>query len=186
MKKNEIRQITCNDYEILIAKKFSGMLEAGENILISQHLQECKACARNLTALQSLHQHMRSSSATALAPEPATRKILRERMLNSRIRKQASVERRGWVKLLKTVICLLKFRVPVYQVVLGGVVLMALLVFANYISYPGNRVAARMNEMVQLADSTGLHDTLQTAYPEKPGRTLREDSLMARFITTIM
>ena len=37
-----------------------------------------------------------------------------------------------------------------------------------------------------MADTTLILDTLSTVIPEKVGRNIKEDSLLARFIITIM
>jgi hypothetical protein len=116
-----------------------------------------------------------------LTPDPAIRQKLRKHVKNLKKNGKPATQTP-----LSYVIDLLKIRVPVYQAVIGMIIFWGILLYSNYLTIPNGSPLSETPESVQYADSTGLVDTIRTSTPEKVGRSIREDSLLAKFFMTVM
>lgn len=181
MKENKIQRIQCPNIENWISKKFAGDLNAEENSLLSEHLLQCRSCRRAVTLAENLFESLHFSRDTSLTPDPGIRQKLRKR-----VKQLKQNEKPAPQTPLSFVINLLKIRVPVYQAVIGMIIFLGILLYSNYLTIPNSNPLSEAPESVQYADSTGLVDTIRTSTPEKVGRSIREDSLLAKFFMTVM
>ena len=181
MKENKISEIRCKEIDDLIAKKFAEMLSEEEDKKLSGHLRDCENCQRAFSSAEALFASLHSSRETSLLPRPAIRRDLRKKVKQLAAR-QPSLRNTPF----DIIISVLKVRVPVYQAVLGMVVFLMVMLYANYLSFPGAPTAAGAAENYQLADSTEILDSLKIQNIDRIGRNLKEDSLLARFFKTVM
>lgn len=181
MKENKTCHIQCQNIDNLISRKLSGELSGEENSLLSEHLLHCQSCRSAVASAESLFESLYHSREKSLNPDPVIRQRLRKRVKELK-RKEKPAPRVP----LSFIINIFKIRVPVYQAVLGMVFFFGILLYANYLTFPDSHPLSRAAETVQYADSTGLLDSIKTSVPQKIGRSIREDSLLAKFFMTVM
>jgi hypothetical protein len=181
MKENKIHRSQCQNIDDLISKKLSGEFSGVENSLLSEHLLDCQSCRNAVTAAENLFESLHFSHEKSLNPDPALRQRLRKR-----VKRLKQNEKPAPQMPLDFIINLLRIRVPVYQAVIGMVIFLGILLYSNYLTFPNTSSLSEAPESAQYADSTGQMDTIRTSGPEKLGRSIREDSLLAKFFMTVM
>lgn len=181
MKENKISEIRCYKTDELIAKKFAEMLSEEESQQFSHHLRQCENCQKAFSSAEALFASLHTSRETSLLPRPSIQRHLRKR-----VKRLADVRQFPRATSFKTIVGILKIRVPVYQAVLAMAVFLMAMLYANYLSFPGAHSSAAAPSNYQLADSTEILDTLKIQNIDRIGRNLKEDSLLARFFKTVM
>jgi hypothetical protein len=180
MRSNKIKELTCAEMEELIAKNLSYELSARGKSAYTFHLEHCPECRNTVLMMESLPQRLQEMEEISLKPRPDIQQNLRKRLKEKSPRPK---NRRGVS--LKNLGEVLRFRVPIYQAVLAMALFLVIL-YADHFTIPNDRPVTQMASPAQLADTTEILDTLGTAIPEKVGRNIQEDSLLARFMMSIM
>lgn len=178
MRSNKIKHIGCKEMDELITKEISNTLPRRERAAYQRHLKHCPECAHTVQMMAELPGHLQEMT---LQPNPHIQQQLRERM-----RRKSALKKSGLGMPAGFLLDFFRVRVPVYQAALAiGVFIMAL-AFANNITINNDPPNINMAHQAQIADTTLILDTLSTVIPEKVGRNIKEDSLLARFIMTVM
>ncbi len=181
MRSNKIRQLSCEQMEILIAEKLSKELSVSEKSAYQHHLENCPECYNTVRVMEQMPRYLQEIQEPALKPNPQIQQHLRKR-----VKRQLALKKGGWAFPLDTVLDFFRLRVPVYQAALAlGIFLLALL-YANHLTFPGDQSNVSITASAQIADTTQILDTLETTIPENVGRNIHEDSLLARFIMIVM
>ena len=183
-KPNENKKMKCDEIEFLLVKKNFDELTAQENLLVGAHLKSCDSCRRYQKTLSNLQESMKVG-ADKLVPDPAVRENIIQRMeaLNPQ---QAGILARGW----HYVRDLLRHRIPVYQPILGAVLVLLIFVGARQLTSPSVEKPADdqsllRTEAVMPAQMNVMHG-LEIVKAQKIGRSAGEDTTLARFIVSSM
>jgi predicted anti-sigma-YlaC factor YlaD len=153
-----------------------------ESLLVEEHLKSCDSCRSYQRTLSSLQASMRVG-AEKLVPDPAIRERVIERMEALRPR-QAGIVGRGRHYLGD----LLKHRIPVYQPLLGAVLILLIFLGTKQLSVsveekPAGTQAPVRTEVLIPAQMSVM-DNLGIVKAQKIGRSAGEDTTLARFIVS--
>ena len=181
---NENKKMKCDEIEFLLIKRNFDELTMKESLLVEEHLENCDSCRSYQKTLSNLQDSMKVSTET-LAPDPAIRKRVIKRM-EALKPEQAGILSRGWQYASK----LLQHRIPVYQPLLGAVLVVLMFVGAKQLISPAVEEPTGIQtpaptEMVMPAQMSVM-DNLGIVKAQKIGRSAGEDTTLARFIVTRM
>lgn len=181
MLQRKITPKTCNDLEDMIARKKSGVLSANEAAWLESHLDLCEECRHYAVLLENLHDEL--SPTAAPAPDPQIYKSLQQRFTNNKSRKTPFGER-----IIDTIAATLKYRMPVYQAAFGLGILLMLLVYSGNVQNGSTHLPAQSSGhgAYFLADTTEMQDTLFFDAGDATGRSMKDDSLLSRFLHSVM
>lgn len=202
------KNVNCSYFEDLLIKKYINELTDIENNLLTEHLKSCKNCKEYQNTLNQIHYNMLIPSEGNLIPDPdiprlASRKIKRQRQF------QPATFDLSWSSILG----LLKYRIPLYQLVLGISLILFVFIFIYQFNLKGNYSGEKFSTTFQggkaIIDTV---DVLKDFFPEvvvtiqgnkivvdtiralkdffildrqKIGRSVKEDSSIMQFIFTI-
>lgn len=176
MSSSKTHSQVCQSVEDLLARRLLGDLNSAEKADLNRHLQNCSACQKVAVLLEKMPGTLQAD-AEQLAPHAETLPLIRAKL---------NQKKGGQFKNIPGFLSnVLQFRVPIYQAALGIALLLLLFIFISRPSIPAD---ARMNRNlvpVQLADTTLKPDSLQKS-GQTVGRNIFEDSLLAKFLYTIM
>ena len=175
---------SCDDVELLLSKRLVDELTEDENHLVREHMKVCSRCRSYESILLNLQDSMQIKAEEKLAPHPAIRKHLAQRMKNLKPQK-AGILRRTY----HSFIHLFEYRIPVYQV-LSGAVLMVLLFFGvRHFHFTGGQEPVGLQSIVQMEISAPAQlriiDNLDFIGKQKIGQNVKEDSTLTQFIVTM-
>lgn len=183
-KSNENKNTKCDDVEFLLIKKNFDELTQQESLLLEEHLKSCDLCRSYEKTLSHLQDSMRVE-AEKLAPDPATRERIIRRMKALRP-EPAGVVVRGWHYLRD----LLQHRIPVYQPILGAVLVLLIFVGAKQLTSPTVEKPAVDQSLLRteavMPAQMSVMDNLDIVKAQKIGRSAGEDTTLSRFIVTTM
>ena len=181
MPENKIQVTRCADMAELIAKKYNHRLNAEEAGRLTAHLDDCRECRTAAPFWMRLHERLDASAVGDLIPDPQL-----QRQLRRHLRQRHHPARRGIGAAWHGVQRLLNVRVPLYQAALGILFLLALFYLGDPLPPNPGESAAPFQNVQFLADSTERSDTLQIDTSRQPGRSIKDDSLLSRFITPVL
>lgn len=179
---NENKKMKCDEIEFLLIKRNFDELTMKESLLVEEHLEDCDSCRSYQKTLSNLQDSMKIN-AERLAPDPAIRENIVQRMEALRPR-QAGILNRG----LHYFRDLLQHRIPVYQPLLGAVLVVLIFAGAKQLISPAVEEPAGFQtpaptEMVMPAQMSVM-DNLGIVKAQKIGRSAGEDTTLARFIVS--
>ena len=181
---NENRNRKCDEIERLLIKRGFDELTQQESLLLEDHLRSCDSCRCYQNALSNLQDSMRIGT-EKLAPDPAIRESIIRRMEALRPR-QAGIAVRGWHHIRD----LLQHRIPVYQPVLGAVLVLLIFTVVKHLSMPTEEEPLDVQTLVQteivMPTQLSVIDNLEIIKAQKIGRSAGEDTTLARFIVSSM
>jgi hypothetical protein len=184
-KPNENTHINCDDIEQLLVNKIFDELTQDENLLVEEHLKSCDRCQSYQNALLNLQKSMEIGPEDELAPDPAIRENIIQRMktLNP---VETGIFTKGW----QYVRNIFEYRVPVYQA-LSGLVLIALIYLTvGQLSFSPDRKSSEPQSLAQMETPTPTQmrvvDNLEIIDLQKIGQNVREDTTLTRFIVSTM
>ncbi|MGB7062983.1 MAG: hypothetical protein WBF13_11610 [Candidatus Zixiibacteriota bacterium] len=167
----------------MIKKNFDELTQQ-EGLLLEEHLKSCDLCRSYEKTLSHLQDSMRVG-AEKLAPDPAIRENIIQRMEALRP-EQAGALVRGW----HYVRDLLRHRIPVYQPLLGAVLVLLIFVGAKRLTLPAEKkppdVQSLARTEIVMPTQMGVIDNLEIIKTQKIGRSAGEDTTLARFIVSSM
>lgn len=181
MPENKTQVSQCADMAELIAKKYSRRLNAAEAGRLAAHLEDCHDCRAAAPFWMRLHEALDAPAAGDVAPNPQLQQQLRRHL-----RRRRYPAWRGIGKVWNSLQHLLSLRVPLYQAALGILLLLALFFLGDPLPPDAGESAAPFQNVQFLADSTERSDTLQIDTSRQPGRSIKDDSLLSRFITPVL
>ncbi|NIS37984.1 hypothetical protein GWN26_03690, partial [Candidatus Saccharibacteria bacterium] len=147
----------CANIEEAIAKKYSNQLNDSEEAILNRHLQDCSSCRKAVQGFERLEQEMPASAEFDLKPRPNIQAYLHQKIVRSK-----SPANYFWEVSTHFIVHLLKFRVPVYQAVLGMALFFALMLYAGRATLPNQQPVINKTNQIQLADTTEMMDSLNT------------------------
>ncbi|MCI0515866.1 hypothetical protein L0128_21850 [candidate division KSB1 bacterium] len=170
--------------QLLIQQNFE-TLTAEQQAQIQAHLKQCPVCQEDFHAFLKIQSAIQFNPAGAPKPDPAIALSLQRRM-QSRVISTQSYPQRSWEFLKR----MLAYRIPVYQPILIGVIVLLVIVGIQHVSF---------FEKV-LPDSSKTYTTSPARLPEQLhvlnavdfleqqeiGITVQEDTALCRFIVTAM
>lgn len=183
-KSNENQNMKCDEIEFLLIKKNFDELTRQESLLVEKHLKSCDSCQSYQKTLSNLQESMRIGT-EKLAPDPAIRESIIQRMEALRP-ERAGITARGWHNIRD----LLQHRIPVYQPVLGAVLVLLIFVGAKQLSLPVEEkpldIQTPTRTEVVMPTQISVMDNLEIVKAQKIGRSAGEDTTLARFIVSSM
>jgi hypothetical protein len=184
-KSNESPNMDCDDIERLLTNRIFDKLTQDENLLVEEHLKSCDRCQSYQNALLNLQNSMEIGPEHELAPDPAIRENIIQRMktLNP-------VETGIFAKSWHYVRNVFEYRVPVYQA-LSGLVLIALIYLTvGQLSFSPAQKPSEPQSLAQIETPTPTQmrvvDNLKIIDQQKIGQNVKDDTTLTRFIVTTM
>lgn len=182
MKENKTNR--CGDIEELLIKQKSEILSEKEIALLQNHLKTCKHCQSYQTRLAYIQASMPISKNSPLKPDPAIRQSLINRMKALKPQKYWGID-----SLRQKILTVLEYRIPVYQGLIGLACSWLIFVAIQYFSFLQSRsVSSEYYRMMSDAKYYQINviQNLQIIEQQKIGKTVREDSLLTRFVVSSM
>jgi|GEM_PF-6881056 len=183
-KSSENKNMKCHDIEFLLIKKNLDELTKQESLLLVKHLRGRDSCRSYEKALSNLQESMRVGT-EKLAPDPAIRESIIQRMEALRP-KQVGIVARSWHNIRD----LLQHRIPVYQPVLGAVLVLLIFVGAKQLSLPTEEEPSDVQTLVRtefvMPAQLSVIDNLEIVKAQRIGLSAGEDTTLARFIVSSM
>ena len=184
-KSNESSNMNCDYIQRLLVNKIFDELTPDENLLVEEHLKSCDHCRSYQITLLNLKDSMQIGSGEKLAPNPAIRENIVQRMKILQPQ-ETGILRSTW----QYVRSVFEYRVPVYQT-LSGLALIALIFLATkQISFSPDRRPPEPRSLIRLEmpapTQMSVVDNLDIIDQQKIGRSAREDTALTRFIVSTM
>jgi len=175
----------CDDAERLLIRKNFDVLTKEEDRLLHDHLESCDHCRGYLYTLSHLYRAAQVRSDSELAPDPTIRQRLVQRMNVVKNRKGGIVHRgRQYMRRF------LEYRIPVYQALVGVVLILLVASVLSQLSFSINRREAALYDLSQLeAPVLGDMDVVNNVeliQQHRIGRNVKEDSTLIRYISAAM
>ena len=178
-------QLTCAAFEDLLIQQHVDNLNEAETRKLNQHLENCGHCQQFQNVLCTMSQSITIEETSDLKPDPQIRNLIIQKM------KQSQIKRTTFLKdVLRDVWHLLEYRIPVYQGILG-ILLVILLIWGSIalpiwyqqnfhqIHYPAQEENIQVNQ-------TNLLNSLDILEPQKIGKAVSEDTMLAKFFSPAM
>ena len=183
-KSDETFSENCLNIEQLLIKSSFDKLTGDENLVVKEHLKSCGRCRIFQNTLVNLHESAAIPLKGKLAPDSAIHRNIIKRMKTARPQKQ-----RVFGKIWKYIRNILEYRIPVYQAAFGAALILLLIFTVDQISVlPANKVPDSHN-ILQTEESISTQmnvvDDLNIIEHQKIGRSVREDSILTRYIVTM-
>jgi len=179
---NEDKKMKCDKIEFLLIKRNFDEPTMKESLLVEEHLENCSSCRNYQKTLSNLQESMKETLEGPV-PDPAIRKRVVKRM-EALKPEQAGMIARGWRYLGD----LLKYRIPVYQPLLGAALILLMFVGIKQLSVPVEEKPAGIQAPVRTEVVTpaqmSVMDNLGIVKAQKIGRSAGEDTTLARFIVS--
>lgn len=181
MPENKTKVSSCADAADLIAKQYKVALTGDEAGRLTAHLDECRECREAAAFRMRLHETLDAPAAGDVVPDPQL-----QRQLRRHLRQRHHSARNGSASVWNGLQRLLNLRVPLYQAAVGILLLLALFYLGDPPPPNNGEDAAPFQNVQFLADSTERSDTLQIDTSRQPGRSIKDDSLLSRFMTPVL
>jgi hypothetical protein len=158
-----------------------------EDFLLAEHVQHCEGCRAFQSALIQIQYSMQPGDDEPLAPDPAIRRNLRNRMRVAETPSHAATTLGvAW----ESILAVLRFRIPVYQAVLGMAALFAAFIAIDRFDADGDGEALQQTRIEQngkqMIISSHTPPLIAQIDSQKIGRSMAEDSLWLKHIVTAM
>ncbi len=175
----------CSRYQLMVERRLEGPLSSSEERELSAHALKCEECRDAIAFFEGVEDSFAVDADHGLQPEPGIQQMLRRRVAQRRVVKKSKTYGQHLAAL---VAWLFELRIPAYQAALASAAVVMLLFFANVPPVETADPTAESAGIVQVVsmDTTmNLIDSLSARSMQTVGRTLKDDSLLARFITPL-
>jgi hypothetical protein len=184
-KSNENPSVNCDEIERLLIQRHFDEITQNQSLLVEEHLKSCDQCRSYQKILLSLQESMQIDAEDKLAPDPAIRQNIVQRMKTVKAQ-ETGIFASGWHYIRS----IFEYRIPVYQA-LFGVVLIALIFFAvKQYSSSTNQGPSEPRDLAHietpLPAQMSVIDNLEIVKQQKIGRSVGEDITLTRFIVSTM
>lgn len=174
---------SCADFQNWLLEDRLESLSAEDASQLTEHVHSCRACSSLQAALSGLQSIMAAEAETSIEPEPEIQSRLWAQLQRRRPIKNDILN--ASVQFVKN---LLGYRIPVYQVILTGAIIVIL--YLGFHSYSGIsqketiriKSAAPVSHLLQVPDL----DQMQQLSRQNLGISVQEDSMRLRYITVSM
>ncbi len=170
----------CRVVQDLLIKQTGEPLAVSETQQVDRHVAVCASCRAVQELVLRMHEAAGVPDAAALHPDPAIRDHLLQRFRDTR----------QWVSrpstVWQSVTRILAFRIPVYQAVLAGVLVLALVLTLQHVSSPWGQTVVQRSASPRLDETVpppvAVLDDPDIIARQKIGTTIQEDSMLTRFV----
>jgi hypothetical protein len=177
-------KITCREIEDFIIKDYLNELNKKQQKLVLQHVHACNNCSKYAKIVHQISGSLQQTE-NIPRPDPEIRKHL---LFIMKMKKDNKVRKSG--HFLNTIFRFFEYRIPIYQAVLAALLIAVLLLTVDSIFLPArsNRYSTTNYFIMEFND---LPHPSALNYPEllneqKPGRNVKEDSILTRYMVTVM
>jgi hypothetical protein len=174
----------CDDVELLLSKRLEDKLTEDEIQLVDEHLKSCSRCLSYERILLSLQDSMQIKAEEKLAPRPAIHQYLVQRMKELRPQETGILR-----KTYHSFIHLFEYRIPVYQVLTGVILILLLFLGVKHFPFTVGQKPEGLQIITQIDTSAPTQlkviDNLDIIGKQKIGQNVKEDSTLAQFIVTM-
>jgi hypothetical protein len=179
---NENKKMKCDEIEFLLIKRNFDELTMKESLLVEEHLEDCDSCRSYQKTLSNLQDSMKVST-ERLVPNPAIRERVIERM-EALKPQQAGIVVRSWHFVRE----LLGHRIPVYQPILGAVLVLLVFFGTRQLFVPTVEktpdIQTPVRTQMVIPAQMSVMDNLGIVKAQKIGRSAGEDTTLTRFIVS--
>ncbi|MBN1348980.1 zf-HC2 domain-containing protein [candidate division KSB1 bacterium] len=181
MKKNECKNMTCNEIQHVLIQGESNRLTPDELRLVEVHLAKCPDCKQFESFLLQMQGAIKIQANDAPVPEPENRRRLLG-LLAFRQRRKPVITARLW----QTIRAVIEYRIPVYQILLAATCIWFLIWAINisaafFDSINGRSPGFARIERVDTGDIYVIEE-LSILEHQKIGRNAREDSTLTSLL----
>jgi len=175
------KNIKCAEVERWLITDELKKLSPEKVSLIKNHISSCERCQSFQHLIVNLQQSLHINENDQLKPNPIIKKRLLQKM------KEKKTARKHF---FQTIIDVLEFRIPVYHALAGVTIL--LLIFWGIekfsFSFDWREVKQNYFSRIEIPVSSPIYvvDNLKVLEQQKIGKTVKEDSLLARYIVPSM
>ena len=182
---NKQIKIKCADVEQLLIKQSFEQMNKEQIHSMEKHLTSCTNCRQYQRILFNLQNSVKLSPKKKLQPDPSIRRNVIKRMKKVKAEQQIFLSR-----LLQNIWKFLDYRIPVYQSIVGFVIILLVFIAVNYFSVPKQSDFKNTTETVQTEEiqtnQINILDNLQMIENQKIGKTVQEDTILTRFVVSVM
>jgi len=175
------KNINCAEVERRLITDELKKLSPEKVSLIKNHINSCERCQSFQHLIVNLQQSLHISEKNQLTPNPIIKKRLLQKM------KESKTARKHF---FQTIIDVLEFRIPVYHALAGVIILLLIFWGIEKISFSFDWREFKQNyfSRIEIPVSSPIYtvDNLKVLEQQKIGKTVKEDSLLARYIVPSM
>lgn len=174
----------CEDVELLLSKRLADELTEDEKQVVDTHLKSCNRCLSYERILLSLQESVQIKSEEKLAPHPAIRQHIIQRMKDLKPQETGVLR-----KTYHFFISLIEYRIPVYQSLTGMILIFLLFLGLKHLPFTIGQKPERLQIATQIDTSAPAQlkvlDNLDIIGKQKIGQNVKEDSTLTQFIVTM-
>lgn len=174
---------SCVEFQNWLLEGQLQSLSAADARKLTEHLQSCRACSSLQAALSGLQSIMAAEAETGIQPDPEIQARLLAQLARRRPIKNNFLN--ASVQFVKN---LLGYRIPVYQVILTGAVI--IIFYLGFHSYSGisQKETIRIKSPYPVSHLLQVPDLeqMQQLSRQNLGISVQEDSMRLRYITVSM
>jgi len=178
-------QSPCRSFEDLLIWQTVDFINEEQAEKLNQHLKACTACQQFQSLLFATSSAMKIKEKTNFVPDANIRQAVIQKMTQHQIKAATFLQ-----AMLQTIWKLLEYRIPVYQGILG-IILVTCLIWGAlnlpFWSQPPYRQVRNQSwqENIQLDQRNGLN-TLDILEAQKVGKSVSEDTMLIKFLSPAM
>jgi predicted anti-sigma-YlaC factor YlaD len=179
-----LKQI-CEVIQALIIQKNFDELTHTQNESVESHLKTCRTCQNFQKVLLKMNELTDYKEEKAVSLPVTTYQNLRQRVAAKK-KSNISIFQQSW-EWLKNI---LDYRVPVYQIVFGGVMILMIFFISRQVSYE-DKYEIPVSPSISTLE-TPVVETMQVLNPHEVlekqmiGQSVKEDTALYRFLVTVM
>jgi hypothetical protein len=181
----KVNHLNCSEIENLIIQKNINDLDAEQFSLVEKHMKNCVRCQEFQATLINLNRAMKIEKNEFLKPAPKVYQTILNRMSQIHEKKLSFLD-----DILEKIYCILDYRIPLYQGILG-MMLIGLLVWGTMSLPYGNQQAQfRISVQPQPEQSQVKQLNVLNSYEvlknQKIGKSVSEDTMLIKFLSPAM
>ncbi len=176
---------TCEVIQALLIQKNFDNLTHSQNESVDLHLNTCLTCQHFQKVLIKMNELTDYKEENAYTLPTATVQNLRHRVA-ARKKSKISLIQQSWEWLRN----ILDYRVPVHQIVFGGVMILMIFFISRQVSFE-NKYEIPVSPSISTLE-TPMAETMQVLNPHEVlekqmiGQSVQEDTALYRFLVTVM
>ncbi len=184
-KSNENSRTNCDDIEGLLIQRHFDEITQNQSLSVEEHLKSCDRCGSFQNTLSNLQNLMQIGVADKLTPHPAIRENIVQRMRTAKLR-----EARNRGSIWQYLRNIFQYRVPVYQVLFGMVLILLIFVAPRQFPLSSDQKAPKKRRLTQtevpILSQLSVMNNLEIVEAQRIGQNIKEDTTLTRFIVTAM